>query len=46
MLAEPRESRNWRRLAVDNPAAVLSVVFVALFIGTDIVNRAQEATRS
>ena len=40
--AEPRESRDWRRYAVDNPAAVLTVVFVALLIGTDIVNRAQE----
>ncbi len=30
-----------RRLAGDSPAAVLSLVFVAIFIGTDIVNRAQ-----
>ena len=30
-----------RRLVSDNPVAVLSVVFVLLFIATDIVNRAQ-----
>ena len=30
-----------RRLAGDNPAAVLTVVFVALFVATDIINRAQ-----
>jgi ribose transport system permease protein len=30
-----------RRLAGDSPAAVLTLVFIAIFIGTDIVNRAQ-----
>ena len=30
-----------RRLVSDNPVAVLSVVFVLLFVATDIVNRAQ-----
>lgn len=33
--------RELRRLLGDNPAAVLTLVFVALFVGTDIVNRAQ-----
>jgi ribose transport system permease protein len=30
-----------RRIASDSPAAVLTLVFIAIFIGTDIVNRAQ-----
>jgi len=30
-----------QRLAEDNPAAVLTVVFILLFVATDIVNRAQ-----
>jgi ribose transport system permease protein len=30
-----------RRLAADNPSAVLVLVFVALFVATDIVSRAQ-----
>jgi ribose transport system permease protein len=33
--------RDLRRLLADNPAVVLGAVFVALFIATDIVNRAQ-----
>ena len=33
--------RDWRRLVVDNPALVLTSVFVLLFVATDIVNRAQ-----
>ena len=33
--------RSLRRLAADSPAAVLSVVFVLIFVGTDIVNRLQ-----
>ena len=37
--ARPRPSL--RRLAGDSPAAVLTLVFIAIFIGTDIVNRAQ-----
>ena len=31
----------FRRLATDNPAAVLTVVFIVLFEATDIINRAQ-----
>lgn len=33
--------RRLGRFAADNPAAVLGVVFVLLFVATDIVNRAQ-----
>jgi ribose transport system permease protein len=33
--------RDWRRFATDNPAVVLTGVFVLLFVGTDIVNRIQ-----
>ncbi|HET8585874.1 MAG TPA: ABC transporter permease, partial [Casimicrobiaceae bacterium] len=33
--------RSVRELAVDNPAFVLTLVFIALFVATDIVNRAQ-----
>jgi ribose transport system permease protein len=33
--------RSLRELAVDNPALVLTLVFIALFVATDIVNRAQ-----
>jgi ribose transport system permease protein len=40
--AAEREGRRWRRYVVDNPAGVLTLVFVALLVGTDIVNRAQE----
>ena len=36
-----RERPSLRRLAGDSPAAVLTLVFIAIFIGTDIVNRAQ-----
>jgi ribose transport system permease protein len=36
-----RERLSLRRLAGDSPAAVLTLVFIAIFIGTDIVNRAQ-----
>jgi ribose transport system permease protein len=40
--AEPeRRELNVRRLLADNPVITLSVVFVALYIATDIVNRAQ-----
>jgi ribose transport system permease protein len=38
---QARRSLSLRRLATDSPAAVLTLVFVALFIGTDIINRAQ-----
>ena len=34
--------RNARRLLGDNPALVLSFVFVAIFLATDVVNRVQE----
>jgi ribose transport system permease protein len=30
-----------RRAAADNPAAILTLVFVGLFVATDIINRAQ-----
>jgi ribose transport system permease protein len=33
--------RSFGDLAADNPVAILSVVFVGIFIATDIVNRAQ-----
>ena len=33
--------RSLRELAVDNPAFVLTLVFIVLFVATDIVNRAQ-----
>lgn len=33
--------RSLRSLAADNPAAVLTLVFIGLFVVTDIVNRAQ-----
>lgn len=32
---------NVRRWTTDNPAAVLTVVFVLLFVATDVINRAQ-----
>ena len=38
---QARARPSLRRLASDSPAAVLTLVFVAIFIGTDIVNRAQ-----
>jgi ribose transport system permease protein len=38
---QPVRRTSWRRLASDNPAAVLTLVFVGLFVGTDIINRAQ-----
>jgi ribose transport system permease protein len=34
--------RNARRVLGDNPALVLSFVFVAIFVATDVVNRIQE----
>jgi ribose transport system permease protein len=40
MTAVPRP--NVRRLVGDNPAVVLTFVFVAIFVATDIVNRVQE----
>ena len=36
------ERRDWRRYAVDNPAVVLTLVFIGLFVATDIINRSQE----
>jgi|tagenome__1003787_1003787.scaffolds.fasta_scaffold20982641_3 ribose transport system permease protein len=40
--AEPhRRELNVRRLLADNPAVVLTFVLVALFVATDIINRAQ-----
>lgn len=40
--AEPeRRELNVRQLLADNPAVVLSFVFIALFVATDIINRAQ-----
>jgi ribose transport system permease protein len=36
-----RSRPSLRRLAGDNPAAVLSLVFVVIFVATDIVNRIQ-----
>jgi ribose transport system permease protein len=36
-----RRELPFRRLLADNPAIVLSFVFVGLFVATDIVNRAQ-----
>jgi ribose transport system permease protein len=33
--------RSIRGLAVDNPAVILTLVFVGIFVATDIVNRAQ-----
>ena len=33
--------RSLRQLAGDNPAAVLTVVFILLFVATDVVNRVQ-----
>ena len=40
--AEPqRRDADVRRLLADNPAIVLTFVFIALFVATDIVNRAQ-----
>jgi len=39
----PRRTRPaFRQLLGDNPAVVLTFVFVAIFLATDIVNRAQE----
>jgi ribose transport system permease protein len=38
--AGPRR-REIRRLVVDNPAAVLTLVFVGLFVATDVISRAQ-----
>ena len=32
---------SWRQLGSDNPAAVLTLVFIGLFVATDIINRAQ-----
>ena len=41
MSATEPTPRSLQRLAADSPAAVLSVVFVLIFVGTDIVNRLQ-----
>jgi ribose transport system permease protein len=38
---QARARPSLRRLAGDSPAGVLTLVFIAIFIGTDIVNRAQ-----
>jgi ribose transport system permease protein len=38
---DPGRLRELQRVLVDNPPIVLTVVFVALFVATDIVNRAQ-----
>jgi ribose transport system permease protein len=40
---ERPERPDLRRLFVDNPAAVLTLIFVGLFVVTDIINRAQGA---
>ncbi|HST16433.1 MAG TPA: ABC transporter permease [Gaiellaceae bacterium] len=37
----PASRPSVRRLASDNPAAVLTLVFIGLFVATDIINRAQ-----
>ena len=39
---EPRRGRDVRRLLSDNPVISLTLVFVGLYVVTDIVNRAQE----
>jgi ribose transport system permease protein len=43
MAAAPRPSGrvSVRQLGSDNPAAVLTLVFIGLFVATDIINRAQ-----
>jgi len=43
MAAAPRPAArpSVRQLASDNPAAVLTLVFIGLFVATDIINRAQ-----
>jgi ribose transport system permease protein len=41
-LPERTRGRSLRRILVDTPALVLTLVFVGLFVATDIVNRAQE----
>ena len=33
--------RSLRNLAADNPSAILTLVFVGIYVATDIVNRAQ-----
>jgi ribose transport system permease protein len=38
---QARARRSLRRVAGDSPAAVLALVFVGIFVGTDIINRAQ-----
>lgn len=38
-----REGRNWKRLFADNPVVVLTLVFIGLFVATDIVNRVQSS---
>ena len=40
-LPEAIRGRNLRRVIADNPAVVLTFVFIGLFVLTDIVNRAQ-----
>ena len=39
----PRPLRSVRRCLADNPAIALTIVFVGLFVVTDIVNRAQSS---
>jgi ribose transport system permease protein len=39
---EPLGRKQLRRLLGDNPAVVLSFVFVGIFVATDVVNRIQE----
>ena len=43
MTAVPQGSgrRSLRALVADNPAAILTFVFIGIFVATDIVNRAQ-----
>ena len=38
---EARGPLSLRRVATDSPAAILTLVFVGIFVGTDIINRAQ-----
>ena len=39
----PARGRDLRRLFADNPVVVLTLVFVGLFVATDIVNRVQSS---
>ena len=38
---EPARARDLRRLFADNPVVVLTLVFIGLFVATDLVNRVQ-----